>query len=148
MGFKTPEEELEEFLAARPAWARKLLQSDFSLTEDEYAALLHEDWQANWLDCMAEYEKLARRVPARWREYCERRKQGALASLPAAPPGRPRKDGLAEEGTLLHQSGKSYAEIAILFNNKYGPGTTTPDAIRKLLSSRKRRSKPEETGNA
>lgn len=145
MDFKTPEEELEEFLAARPSWARKLLQFDFSLTGDEYTAVLHENWQANWLNYMAEYERLAKRVPARWREYRERRKQQALASLPSLAPGRPRKDGLAEEGTLLHQSGKSYAEIAILFNKKYGPGTTTSDGIRKLLISRKSRSKPEKS---
>ena len=145
MGFKTPEEELEEFLAARPSWVRKLLQSDFLLTEDEYAAVLHGNWQADWLNYMAEYERLARRVPARWREYCERRKQQALTSLPSAPPGRPRKDWLAEEATRLHQAGKSYRNISIFLNNKYGPDTTTSEAVRKLLGSRKSRLKPEKT---
>src|ERR1022692_3885007 len=150
MGFKTPEEELEEFLAARPSWARKVLQADyFSLTVEEEFAFLHGNWDEDLWNYSAEYERLCQRVPARWHEYCNK-KQQALTSLffPSAMPGRPgrpRKDWLAEQATLLHQSGKSYGEIADLVNEKYGLGTTTREAIRKLVSPRKHSSKPEKT---
>jgi hypothetical protein len=140
---KSPEKELDEFLAARPSWAQKLLEYDFSsLTFEEWSAMASsEDWQANWLQYMAEYEKLAQRVPKRWREYVTRRKQQALAELPKAKPGAPRQDGLAEHAIALRRASKSYQQIADELNAAYGLGTTNSDAIRKLIASRK----PEKT---
>jgi hypothetical protein len=38
MAYKSPREELEEFLAAQPSWLRKILQLDLSLTTDEQVA--------------------------------------------------------------------------------------------------------------
>jgi len=40
MASKSPEQELEEFLCAKPSWLRKILQLNFDLTQEELL-----DWQ-------------------------------------------------------------------------------------------------------
>jgi hypothetical protein len=136
VGFKSPEEELDQFLAERPSWMRKVLEWDFSLTKEEGSAF-GEYGLERLADQQKKYEALASRVPAIWRKYRKRRRQFALASVPSAEPGRPRKDHLAEEARQLQAEGKSYAQIAIEINHRHGAGTTTPEAIRKLIGSRK-----------
>lgn len=146
MGSKTPEEELDEFLAAQPSWLQKLLQYDLQLTADEDSAGLKANLHEDLWNSREEYERLCQRVPARWRDYCKKRRRtlGPVFS-PSAVPGRPRKDALAEEATHLYQAGKNYQQIATLLDKKYGLEPTSPDAIRKLIASRNPRSKPEKT---
>ena len=146
MGFKSPEEDLEQFLAKQPPWMRKALQGDLPSTAAEASAFA-EYGIFRFLDLQQEYEALARRVPGEWREYRKQRRQSALqvtlAVVPSAKPGRPRKDALAEEARQLQAEGKSYAQIAIEINRRHSAGTTTPEAIRKLLGSRNPRSGPD-----
>ena len=149
MGSKTPEEELEEFLASRPSWQRKLLELDFSLSPDEMLAWNQSDsW---WADRSAkdqeEYRKIIRRIPSKWCQYRQRWLKGrnALMSLPPGQAGAPRKDALAQEAKQLKLDGKSYTQIAIALNLRHGAGTTTAGAVRKLLSSRTPRSTPDKT---
>jgi hypothetical protein len=137
VAFNNPEEELEQFLAAQPSWLRKILQLDYSLTTDEHLAWSASDWWQEGGKVQEEYLRLLQRVPKRWRAYCKRKKADALRSLPTVPAGRPRRDGLALEAEGLRQSGKSYAQTAKALNLKHGEGTTTAEAIRKLLGSRK-----------
>jgi len=144
MGSKTPEEELDEFLAAQPTWLQKLLQYDLRLTAGENYAALQADLQEELWNSRAEYERLCQRVPARWREYCKKRKRTLGVFAPTSKPGRPRKDALAEEATLLYQAGRNHQQIARQFKEKYR-ADMTPDAIRKLIASRRAVSKPEKT---
>lgn len=144
----TPEEELQKFLDAQPSWLRKLLQLDFSLSQDEHLAWNQSAswWQAGGEQkAREEYETILRRIPARWREYRKRLREGALSAIPAGQPGRPRKDDVAEEATRLRSEGKSYAQIAILLNHKYPNNPTSPEAVRKLLDSRKQLPTPDKT---
>jgi hypothetical protein len=137
LAFNGPEEELEQFLAAQPSWLRKILLLDFSLTTDEHLAWTESDWWQRGGKVAEEYERLLRRVPDQWRDYCKRKKLEALKGLPTVPTGRPRRDGLAHEAEQLRRSGKSYVQTAKALNLKHGEGTTTPERIRKLLKSRK-----------
>jgi hypothetical protein len=142
VGFATPEEELKQFLDAQPSWLRKFLQLDFSLSQEEHLA-----WNQSaswWQDggeqkVREEYESILRRIPAQWREYRKRLRENALSGIPAGQPGRPRKDTVAEEAARLRGEGKSYAQIAIMLNHKYPKNPTSPEAVRKLLYSRKER---------
>lgn len=148
MAHKNAEEELQQFLATKPSWLRKLLQLDFSLSPDDHVAWSQSVWW--WQDggekkAREEYESILRRIPARWRQYRKRLKENALNDIPAGQPGRPRKDSIAEEATRLRSEGKSYAQIAILLNHKYPNNPTSPEAVRKLLDSRKQRRSPDKT---
>lgn len=138
MGPNSPEQELEEFLAAKPSWLRKTLQRNFSLTQEELLAWYQSDWW--WKDTRGiveeEYLRLLKRCPGKWNEYCKRRKEEALRDLPSGLPGRPPKDALAEEAIELKRR-LSYAKVSKQLNKKYGPGTTTEGAIRQLIKSRK-----------
>ncbi len=138
MAFKSPEEELEQFLAAQPSWLRKILLLDFPFTQDEGIAWSESDWIQNGGKVEEEYIRLLQRVPEKWRDHCERKKLDALKGLPTVPTGRPRKDSIAHEAEQLRLLGKSYAQTAKALNLKHGAGTTTAEAIRKLLGSRKR----------
>jgi len=137
VAFKSPEEELEQFLAAQPSWLRKILRFDVSLTPNEQAAWIASNWWHEGSKVEDEYQRLLRRVPAKWRDYCERKKSDALKGLPTVPTGRPRKDEIAHEAEQLRLSGLSYAKTAKALNLKHGKGTTSREAIRKLLGSRK-----------
>jgi hypothetical protein len=146
--FKSPVDELEEFLAAQPSWLQKILQLDYSLSREEFLAW-HDSvwwWQDTQRKVEAEYLRLVRRCPDKWSVYCARRRKIALAGLPTVSSGRPRKDPLAQEAVDLKRAGLSYTKIAIKLNSKYGPGTTTAGAVRQLIGSRKCRS--AQTGNS
>ncbi|MGA8152746.1 MAG: hypothetical protein WB952_17480 [Terriglobales bacterium] len=151
MGFKTPEEELEQFLAAQPSWLRKLLQFDFSLTFDEHLAWTQSDWWQEGGKVEKEYLRLLQRIPNKWREHRGKVARNALSTLPSARSGRPRRDLLAEEAKHLHEAGKSYAEVADILRDKYttmtakGKRHPTREGIRKLLDSRKPRRTPDKT---
>jgi hypothetical protein len=151
-GITTAEEkELQEFFARLPSWMRKAVRDDINSMSPEELTELGKYTAERKLDRLLElnreYQGLARRVPKEWRDYCEIQKRDALqdANLPRLHIGRPKKDAMAAEAKLMHQGGKSYNQIAIALNAKYGPGTTTRDAIRKLLSSRRAGSTPDKT---
>jgi hypothetical protein len=59
--------------------------------------------------------------------------------------GTPRKDDIAAEAQQLKANGKSYHQIAIALNQKYGPDTTNSEAVRARLRSRKRQATPDKT---
>ena len=152
MGVKSPEEEeLQQFLAKLPNWMRKAVRDDInSMSREEFEALgkyLAEDRSGSLLDLNREYQRLARRIPAEWGKYCEIERQHVLeaANLPRPAMGRPRKDALAVEARMLKAKGKSYEQVAISLNDKYGSGTTNREAIRYLLRSRKMRTTPEKS---
>ena len=150
MGSKTPEEELAEFLASQPSWLRKVLQLQFeSLSPDEMLAWNQSDswWTDGGAKDLEKYREIIRRIPAKWREYRKRWVKGrdALMNLAPGQAGAPRKDALALEAKQLKSQGKSYTQVAIALNHRHGTGTTTPEAVRKLLSSRKPRSTPDKT---
>jgi len=137
VGVKGAEKDLAEFLAAQPSWVRKVLLRNFPLDPEESEACDNADFN----DLAArerEYRAILQRIPAKWREYRAELKRIALANVPTGKAGRPRKDDIAEEAMRLKRAGKSNAGVANELNRKHGPGTTTPDAVRKLLSSRKR----------
>lgn len=142
MGQKSPESELEEFLAKQPLWLQQALRWDFATTPEAVSAFAQYGWD-RFFELLERYEALARRVPAEWREYRKRRKQTALSHLPSGKAGRPRKDTLAEEAIELKSRGKSHAQIAIELQRRHPADKTSAGAVRKLIASRKPRSGPE-----
>lgn len=149
---KEAERELAAFLAALPAYQRKAFESGIpSLTQDEL-----QQW-TEWLVSPAgnfdalrqEYFRLLQAVPAKLKEYREREKREHLQYLvspylPSIPVGRPRLDELAEEAALLKRVGKSYAQIAGIWNHRHGlkpddRGYATGGSIRKLFKRREAR---------
>jgi hypothetical protein len=141
---KDPERELHELLAAQPAWRRKWLLRDYSWTADEISAWSSSNPQEDWL-VYGDYEAILRRIPAKWRAYVKQLRRNGWSSLPGGnPPGRPRKDAIAEEARQLQSAQKSYRQIEIALRSKYGAGAPTAEAIRKLLASRRRQA-PDKT---
>lgn len=133
MVLKSPEEELREFLESQPTWRRKLLERDFGFTDEEGLAWGNSDSTENDL-VEARYLVLLRKVPTKWREYREKKKQSAMRSVPAAIPGRPRKDELASEAVALFEQGKAPGQIAKLLKPKFPD--INKESVRKLLASR------------
>ena len=142
-----PKNELEEFLAGLPAIVRKIINFDYdfshSSAEDREACGTF-DW-GSLSDLRRHYERLLVQHPAEWRQYRKAFAKSMRLFVPPARPGRPRKDDLASKARHLQKAGMSYAQIAARLNNEHGKGTTTREAIRKLLSSRKPSSPPEKT---
>lgn len=111
---KSPEKELEEFLAPKPAWMRRAFQEGFpSLTQDERL-----DWVNNAEEVVRltpEYERILQLIPANWKAYCKRHKQEARVLdkylVPKVKLGRP-LDSKAQEYFDLYSSGVSCREIA------------------------------------
>ena len=133
-----PESELARFLASLAAYKRKEFQHGASsFTPDEVYEWCKEDLVAR-RGLQAEYERLLRRIPSRWREYREREGNAFVQSVyPANPTGRPRKDDLAKEAAALKAEGFSYAQIEMRLNREHGEGTTTKENIRGLLKARR-----------
>lgn len=110
---KSPEKELEEFLASKPAWMQRVLHEDFSsFSRDE-----HLEWISNQdrvTELRPEYERILQQIPTKWREYRKRLKQNSQllvqVLMPKGKPGR-RRDSRAEEYATLHPS-KSYRQMA------------------------------------
>jgi hypothetical protein len=137
MDFKSPEDELEEFLASLPSWHRKILELDYSLSRDEWSAWQQSDWWQNGGQVDDNYLQLLKRCPEKWREYRERKRRLALMDVPRALPGRPktRAKELAEILALKAQ-GLNVDKIA----KKRG---LTRDTVRKRLEAAKRRIRPK-----
>jgi hypothetical protein len=153
VNLKSPEEEIDEFLASKPSWLRKLLQFDFSISSDEWLAWHKSDewWRDAGASVNCKYENLVKRSSSRWSEHCRRSKENALKDVPSVRQGRPRKDALADAAMLLRRAGKSPEEIAVLLRDKFTEMTEkgfrepTPDGIRKLLDSRKPPAGPKQS---
>jgi hypothetical protein len=141
MGSKSPEQELEEFLAARPSWQRKLFKLDPGLAE--FVWQQSDQWWQDVLGIFAEeYLKLLKRHPDKWNKYCKCCRENALRDLPLPLRGRPPKNSLAQEAIELKRT-LSYSKVADRLNEKYGSGTTTEGAVRQLIKSRKTPSYPK-----
>jgi hypothetical protein len=143
---KSPQQELEEFLASKPAWMQRALQhGESSLTRGEWTELINCGDELSRQ--RTEYERILQFIPAKWREYRKMRKREAQQMLhvllPQGKPGAPRKDDLAREAERLQQRGMSFPQIAGELNKRLGEDNkTTPEAIRMLL---KRHSQPNKT---
>jgi hypothetical protein len=143
VAFKGAEEELAEFLAPYGPWLERCFRGDPSLDDLKTLSargLGFSNIQAHG-ELQNEYERILKRIPARWREYCKIKSRVALevAGPPRGAPGRPKKDVLADEAKQLKSEGKSYAQVALALNSKHGEKTTTAEAVRKLLDSRKKK---------
>lgn len=108
---KSPEKELGEFLASKPAWMEKALQGDFSSVPLGLESSNNLD-KVNELT--PEYERILQQIPAEWKKYRKKLKQNyqrlAQTMVPKAKPGRPR-DSKAEGYAALHPS-ESYRQMA------------------------------------
>jgi hypothetical protein len=141
VGSKNTKRELEDFLTAGPSWMRKLFQPESWSPED-----LTNLW---WWRLASRNESKLLKLLAPYRnvlsEYRKRCKEAAIKYMvPSGRRGRTRKDGLANEAIDLKSAGRSYGQIAQLLNGKYGSGTTTRDAVIKLIK-RKRPTGPDKT---
>lgn len=134
---KSPERERAEFLAAQPSWFQKVLQLDYdSMSGEEQQAWASSDWwklNSTYKRLQQEYESILRRIPAAWKNH--RWKLARLSPLlvPKGKLGRQRKTALAEEAANLQRAGKNHPQIAHELNRRHGQGTTTSEAVRKLL---------------
>jgi len=131
--FKNAKEELRELLAQYPSWVERILWKNPSATNlQPYEGLLEK------------YESIVLRIPEKGREY--RKAKQLYAQRVLGPPpgraGRPRKDAVAEEAQQLKSEGKSYAQIARTLNSRHKESPTTKEAVRKLLTSRKKERPP------
>lgn len=129
MAFKSAEEELRELLAQYPPWAERILWKNPSPTNlKPFSGLIEK------------YESIVMRIPKKWREYRKAKKLYAqrVAGPPSGRAGRPRKDAQAEEAQQLKSEGKSYAQIARVLNSRHPESPTSKEAVRKLLTSRKK----------
>jgi hypothetical protein len=135
-----PEKNLAAFLATLPAHKRKAFEFGLlSLTQDELNQINSELGERDV--ARTEYERLLRRIPAKWREYNARQLADLKAAfLPKNPEGRPRKDAFADEAKELKKR-LSYADTARYLSQKYPQETFSAESVRGLLKSRRRQSR-------
>lgn len=137
MDFKSPEDELEEFLVSLPSWHRKILELDYSLSRDELSAWQQSDWWQNGGPVDDKYLELLEHCPQKWREYRKRKRELALVEVPRAQRGRPktRAKELAEI-LALKERGLNEEQIARARG-------LTKDAVRKRLEAARDRIPPK-----
>ncbi len=136
MTFRSPEEELKEFLAQYPPWMERILWKSPS-----------PDNLRPYPRVVEQYESILERIPEEWHKYCDSKRKYLRRELLSfgGRAGRPRNDTLAAEAQQLKSERKSYAQIAHLLNLRHGKVITTKEAVRKLLTSRKRGHPPDKT---
>lgn len=135
-----PKKELEKFLAPLAGCVQKRLLYQPLSPQD---LLEWVNTQCDERELRTQIESLLRQIPSQWNEYCgrahqEREERKLLremidVELPRGRAGRPCKESLAEEAAPLKQRGMNNYQIAAKLNSEHGAGTTTPEAIRKLL---------------
>jgi hypothetical protein len=135
---KAPERELEEFLGSLPSWKRRLLLYDYdglysdahdrAAWEESGCELLVNDRTQN------QYEEIIRQIPSAWKSHLNKKRGLSPLLVAKGRPGRPRKQALAAKARHLLREGRNNPQIAEEINKEYGEGTTTPEAVRKLLS--------------
>jgi len=144
---KTPEEELEDFLASQPTWLRTVLEGKylFSSAQEQLEWIKNQD---KVTELTPEYERILRQMPAQWNSYCKarnkdfndsKRTEAELLRLPKPFVGRPREDILADEAAKLREAGLSYTQIALRLHLTDG-GKPNGERVRGLLRSRKTKS--------
>jgi hypothetical protein len=136
----TPEKELADFLASKPAWLQRVLQQDLSsFTQSEMREWINR--QDEVFELRKEFERILRDIPARWNEYCKAAEKNSeianrhQAELIAPKPirGAPQKADRAAEASALRARGKTFPQIATIQATKYGE-QVSPDAIRKQVA--------------
>lgn len=149
---KSPEKQLEEFLAPLPAWLKAQLEQreySFSSVREQLESINNS---GRVLELRPEFERLLRQIPAQWNEYCKRfndqqRKihkiEVGFLKVPKGKAGAPRKDERARFAVALHEAGKNYPQIATELSNKYEE-QISPEAVRKMIerSPGRTKSKP------
>jgi hypothetical protein len=148
---RSAEKELQEFLAALPAWQGKVVRREFSS--------LFQDEVTLWMQCESaeldrlkhEYESIIKRIPGEWTKYRERSQSeldsfGQQAGMlpPKGCPGAPQKEELAQQAALLQQRGMKNPQIAAELNKTLEKeNQTTAEAVRKLLARRSKSHKSQ-----
>lgn len=93
VGFKSPEDQLEEFLARQLPWVREILQ-EHPPSNEAISALQRPGGFEILGQAQDEYLEVLKRCPAKLREYRKRQAKiaakAALSRLPSMPPGAPR----------------------------------------------------------
>ena len=148
---KSPEEDLREFLAPLSAVVRKVLEGNFLFASPE-EELEFIASQERMLELRPAYERILRRIPSKWNEYCKAHEANWKKTMrydrgfavPKGLSGAPAKDALAKEAILLQQRGMRLPQIAAVLNKEHGKDTTTPEAVRKLIKRYLSRTKPNE----
>ena len=138
---KSPEKQLEEFLAPLPAWLKAELEQREYLFSSYQENLESINNHSRVLELRPEFERILSQIPARWNAYCKRfqdnlrrvrETEAQLLNVPKGKPGAPRKDELAQEAVALHQAGKNYPQIATELSNKYKEKISA-EAVRKMV---------------
>jgi hypothetical protein len=133
------DDELHAFLTQLPVWARRELMY-YPMSAEDLLQSATSDLKT--AELRGRFEEILRCNRQLWNEYCRRVQRqnqsvGALWKVfqyrPKGIPGRSRKDGLAKEAHSLQHRGLSNPQIAAQLNNAHGAGTTTTEAVRKLL---------------
>jgi hypothetical protein len=155
VGLKSPEDQLEEFLARQLPWVRGTLQGDPPSSEAISALQLPGGFEILG-KAQDEYLELLKRCPQKLREYRKLQKklavESALRYVPSLQPGAPRLDALAQEARELEQAGLSQPDIARSLNRRFperkdrkgNKKPLTAGAVRKLLE-RRRDETPDKT---
>jgi hypothetical protein len=155
MDSKSPEQQLAEFLAAKPSWLRKIFQRHYDFTAEERKDMISANWILVYADAHDEFLELLAQCPDKLRDYRKlQRKIGAetaLIGVPSLPSGAPPKDWLKDEAWELHQTGMSHPAVAVELNKRHpdlkdakgNPRPITAEVVRKHLSAIKKG--PEKT---
>lgn len=111
---KSPEKQLDEFLASIPAWMQRYFLTGFaSLYQSEIL-----EWSNNLDEVMRltpEYERILKQIPVKWKAYRHRLKQeNAMAFGSLVPKGKAGRPVDSKAGDYFEQHSRilSYAEIA------------------------------------
>jgi hypothetical protein len=147
---KSPEKELEEFLAPLSVLMRRILQYDYSSLDDPS---ISQEEKLQWItnqdkesELRPKYEAILQRNPAEWTEYCQRAKRidKAMAQqfriAPRGKPGRKPETELAERIWKLDVEGRANREIQQILNAE--GKRLSLEAIESYLKTRRR--KPQE----
>jgi hypothetical protein len=136
----SPEKQLEEFLASKPDWMRRMFQTGSNaLTESELL-----EWCRNHEEVTGltdEYEQILQHIPAKWREYrkrLQRENHSFIDKLlvPKGKAGRKRNEQLAERIWQLDADGRSNREIQKALNDS-GENLSI-EAVESYLKNRRR----------
>jgi hypothetical protein len=147
---KSPEEDLEQFLAPLSALMKMVLQYDYSSLDDPS---ISQEEKLEWIknqdkeaELRPKYEAILQRNPVEWTEYCRRAKQidklmaRQYRIAPRGKLGRKPQTELAERIWKLDVEGRTNSEIQQILNAE--GKSLSLGAIESYLKTRRR--KPEE----
>jgi hypothetical protein len=163
---QTPQEELEQFLAALPSYMQKVLLYDSSMSEHENFDSLHSvspfaesqlqklrlttGWQPetqtfNEDELRPQLERILQRIPAEWKKYQRNAKKARdnfaawYAPTPRGKPGPKENTELAERIWKLDDDGKTNREIKQVLEAE--GQSYSLEAIESYLKTRRRKPK-------